>query len=606
MRVLALLSFFAPLAAQWSTNPLHNLPVSDRSGDQAVPKIAATSDGGCYIAWFDNNGGSYAVALQRLDPAGREQWPHHGITVSSHAQNTSLVDWDLIVDRQDHAVLAFTDSRNGPDLDVYAYRIAPAGTFVWGANGIALTTNAGSNTDAEANPRLCLTSNNNIVCVWPNTTARTLVVQRLDLMGNFLWANPVVIAGDAGDTPAFARVVAGERGSVIISWVRALAFAGTKHIHTQKLDAAGAPLWGAQRFALFDAASVPIAHEPRLLPDGQGGAIYAWHYAAGSVFHARVQRMLAGGTEAFAHNGVDVATHAMSKLDPALVWHGTAQEILVFWNERNTAQSSWGISGQKFDAAGNRLWGGSGAVLLPVNTTNKLAPVATSFGGGAQVFVLETSLGPIQHKVLGMRVLGSGALAGPVVEASRVVSEKLRLQAATSSSGVAMLCWTDRRADSGDIYAQNVNADGTLGAALATAPIYGCSNPPLSFAARGRPALGMRVVLEVRNPLNTQPPGSPSLFVLAAQAAPGFPCGVTLPGFGMQGHGTAGELLVDLSAPYLLLGPPLPDADLPLDIPLDLGLLGWAVFAQGVLLDPLPNAVAPIGLARAAQLQFGY
>lgn len=603
MHFLLSLLLLSSVAAQWSTNPLQNLAIGDRSGDQAVAKIAATSDGGCYLAWFDNSGSGYAVYLQRLDPAGVEQWAHNGLLISSHPQNSSLVDWDLIVDDEDHAVLAFTDVRNGPDLDVYAYRIAPDGTFVWGNDGVALS----NNTDSEANPRLCQASNGNIVCVWPNTTARTLQVQRLNATGSLLYAgNGLTILGDGTDTPAFARVVAGDNASFIVAWVRALAFAGTKHIHTQKFDGAGAPLWGAQRFVLFDAASLPIAHEPRLLPDGQGGAVYAWHYAVGNAFSARVQRMQSNGSEAFAHNGVDVATHAMGKFDPAVLWNGDAQEITVFWNERNAGQSQWGISGQRFDATGNRLWGAAGAVLLPVNPVNKLSPVATPFGTGAQVFVLETSLGPIQHKVLGMRVLGSGALAGPVVEASRVVSEKLRLQATASASGVAMLCWSDRRLDGGDVYAQNVNPDGTLGARVGSALLYGCTNPMLSFAVSGRPAVGTRLTLLASNPLNTQAAGSPSIFLLAALPAPGA-CGVSIPGFGMQGGGAAGELLVDLQNAHVPLpGTPLPDARIDLDLPLDLSLVGARLHAQAVLVDPLPFAIAPIALTRAARLDLGF
>lgn len=604
LRLALLASLAACLAGQWSSNPIQNLAVGDRAGAQAVPKIAVTSDGGCYIAWFDNSGAGYAVYLQRLDAAGVEQWPHNGVLVSGHAQNSSLVDWDLIVDRDDAAVLAFTDVRSGPDLDVYAYRIDPSGAFAWGGNGIALS----ANTDDEANPRLGQASDGDFVCVWPNTTSRSLRVQRLDAAGSVRYPQDgLVIPGDATDTPAFAQIVAGDQGSFIVSWVRALAFSGTRHLHTQKFDAAGQPLWGAQRLVVFDAAILPIAHEPRLLADGQGGAIYGWHFAAGSVFSVRVQRILANGVEAFAHNGIDVATHAASKFDPALLWLPHAQDILVFWNERNTGQSQWGISGQRIDAAGGRRFGAAGAVLLPVDTVNKLAPVATRFGDGALVCVLETSLGPIQHKVRAVRMRGDGTLAGPVVDASVAVSEKLRLQATASASGVAMLCWSDRRADSGDVFAQNVNPNGTLGANLGATLLYGCTNPAQSMAVLGRPAVGMPLTLIVDNPLLTQPAGSPSVFLLAAQPAPGFPCGIGVPGFGMQGNGAPGEVLVDLTGPVLALpGSSLPSARLRIDVPLELGFVGARLYVQGALLDPLPAAVAPIGLGRAARLELAF
>src|SRR4030095_7832638 len=171
-----LLAFLTPaLHAQWSTSPATNLPVADGVGEQALPKVAILSDGGCYVGWFDNRSGAYAVSRQRLDAAGVEQWPHGGILVSANPQSTSLVDWDLICDSQDHCVLTFTDTRAGGDLDVYAYRIAPNGAFVWGNNGMTLSNNG----DYEPSPRVCETSGGLFAFAWTNTGTLTIQYQRL-------------------------------------------------------------------------------------------------------------------------------------------------------------------------------------------------------------------------------------------------------------------------------------------------------------------------------------------------------------------------------------------------------------------------------------------
>lgn len=70
MTALVFLAFFMNINAQWTNNTAINNAICDTTGDQATPKIAATSDGGCYIVWFDNRGGSYAVYLQKIDAAG--------------------------------------------------------------------------------------------------------------------------------------------------------------------------------------------------------------------------------------------------------------------------------------------------------------------------------------------------------------------------------------------------------------------------------------------------------------------------------------------------------------------------------------------------------
>src|SRR5262245_7133470 len=94
--LLLLLVAAASLPAQWPATPAVNLPVSNATGEQQVPKLAATLDGGAWIAWFDNQSGNYGVSIQRLDAWGYEAFPHNGLVVSALPQNTSLVDWDLI------------------------------------------------------------------------------------------------------------------------------------------------------------------------------------------------------------------------------------------------------------------------------------------------------------------------------------------------------------------------------------------------------------------------------------------------------------------------------------------------------------------------------
>ncbi|HEY5535198.1 MAG TPA: T9SS type A sorting domain-containing protein [Ignavibacteria bacterium] len=68
---------FTPLLlpAQWSTNPAINLTICDTTGEQVLPKIARTTDGGCYIGWFDSRSSGYAVYLQRLDINGNKLFP---------------------------------------------------------------------------------------------------------------------------------------------------------------------------------------------------------------------------------------------------------------------------------------------------------------------------------------------------------------------------------------------------------------------------------------------------------------------------------------------------------------------------------------------------
>jgi acetyl esterase/lipase len=135
------------------------------------------------------------------------------------------------------------------------------------------------------------------------------------------------------------------------------------------------------------------------------------------------------------------------------------------------------------------------------------------------------------------------------------------------------------------------NAQG--GCSQAWTARYGCGvNPRGSIRVLdGHPSVGETVRLGLHNPVGTQTTGALPLLFVSTGAAPGFPCGDPLPGFGMSG---AGELLIDLIAPALLSqvltgsvwGGSASPAIVPVAFPADAALIGGRIFAQGLLVDP--------------------
>ena len=175
------------LYSQWSNDPNTNLLISDLNGEQVLPKISLTPDGGCYIAWFDTRTGNYNVYLQRLDAAGNKIFASDGLLISDHTSNSYISgDWDMMTDNEGNAILTFSDIRTGGDLKVYAYLISPGGNFLWGADGISLSTA----NDEQISPQITQTTDGNYIIVWITfSTPSKLAVQKLDVAGNKLHGN---------------------------------------------------------------------------------------------------------------------------------------------------------------------------------------------------------------------------------------------------------------------------------------------------------------------------------------------------------------------------------------------------------------------------------
>ncbi|TAJ16620.1 MAG: hypothetical protein EPO68_10780 [Planctomycetota bacterium] len=138
---------------------------------------------------------------------------------------------------------------------------------------------------------------------------------------------------------------------------------------------------------------------------------------------------------------------------------------------------------------------------------------------------------------------------------------------------------------------------------------YGCGINPAGSLALGSGALkiGTTPVFQVTNPLGSMAPGSLCFLAISAGSAPGFPCGIPLPGFGMSAPGAAGELLLNISPGILLptLGPVLwsgAPANINVVIPSSPPILGLQVFLQGAMYNV---GTAHLGLTNALQGKIG-
>jgi len=452
----------APTAwAQWSADPSANLPLADKvdGNDQVQPKVKPLPGGGWYVSWFDADPTSpppvgYDVYLQRLDPDGVEQLPHDGVQVA-HLSNSSTEDYGLDIDIGGHALLAFLDTREGPTQQVTAARIGRTGKPLWGDRGVQLTRDA----SFHAAPKIAGTSDGDVVVAW--TSDSNVVVQRLDGNGKPKWGAGIVFS-ESEYQYSLADLHASDNGSVIISWVRAQGFLGNKQLRANKIAADGTLLWGSQNVTIFDQGSLQFGNFPYFVPDGNGGAVFAW-YTSIPALQCFAQHIRADGSEAFPHNGSAVSTNTTNvRVSPSASYRAATDETFVFWTEADSLQVRNGVYAQKFDGTGTRRWGTIGTKVVPLGSDQEIFVTSVQVGDGALVFwVDQADFG--SATIQAVRFDRAANEVCPQFAVSSFPADKARLAADITSAHLAAVAFEDDRSGNNAIYIQNVNHDCTLG-----------------------------------------------------------------------------------------------------------------------------------------------
>ncbi len=458
--------------AQWSVDPNINTAISVQSGEQVLPKVAITTDGGCYISWFDSRSGGYAVYLQKLNAAGSPQFAADGLLISSNTQSTSLVDYDMIADDSNNCIIAFTDTRAGGQINPYIYKISPTGTFLWGANGISLNSQT---TVFQANPKLAKCTGNNIFVTWIySSTPRIVKFQRIGPGGvKQLGPDGSSITGTLPEALDFPSVVPSDNGSVIMTFVGytgSFISPANYRIYTMKFSSFGTSVWNPGFDTLYALGRGSGFNPPQTNSDGNNGAVVCWQDDRNSTgSNVYVQRINSAGTKLFPINGSggNTATGMVRNTMQAAV-STTTNETYMFWKEANSGQTQFSLIGQRFSPTGERLWTDAGLTVIPMAQGSFSTLDCQAADTSAYLYINDAIFASTNNIIKAAKFNRNGSIAwngGALMTIGGATGGKSRIVGRLNANKMSIVAWSDSRSGTPDMYAQNINNNGTLGPA---------------------------------------------------------------------------------------------------------------------------------------------
>ncbi len=478
---ILLLAIVVLFCIGWTNNPGLNTPVCTAESEQKRPQLISDGQAGAGIIWEDSRKGSdYDIYAQRIDSKGLVQWPVDGIAICTAGGPQRYPQ--IISDGLGGFIIAWYDRRNGKNYDIYAQRVDLAGMVQWTADGTVICAAIGDQYD----PMLAADGQGGAIIIWydrRNGSDYDIYGQRIDSSGKVQWiADGIGVCTAVGDQDN-PRLVADDQGGVIITW-QDRQNGDNYDIFAQRLDPFGRVQWTAKGVSVCAAAH--DQRGPHLVPDGKGGAIITWQdKRTGSDYNIYAQRIDSRGLVQWTTNGMAICTAANSQYDPRLVPDGRGGAIITWQDYRKGSDCNydafarqtdfdvrvctekqlhdWNIYAQLIDSSGKVKWAANGVAICAAQL-DQYKPQLVSDGRGGAIVAWRVS--DKESDIYAQRLNPSGLVIWSAngIKISTAKGSQFGPILVPDGSGGAIITWHDKRnGNHCDIYSQRVRASGKIG-----------------------------------------------------------------------------------------------------------------------------------------------
>lgn len=363
--------------SQWSGDPNANTLLATGTNRFTRPIPVSDGAGGILTVFAENIYDQITfqetrtLFVQKLSAAGVAQWAGNGIKLSATTNN--ITDHMVVADGSGGVVSVWMEETvNGSDqTQIYAQRIDNAGNLVWGANGTAVNTTV---TEYELSD-IVRDANGNYVFSYSDATTKKNFAQKLTSAGVVEWGvgTQLVDVGAVGNNGAALASLDGTGYKFI--WQEKYTTGGNEgaRYHLQRINADGTR--NGVNFLIDDYVPNPLIKYgiEGVATDGSGGFYLITIGNDGTVAKLYLQHLLNNGTKAFNQTAwgmeIDLSIGKMASeggfnylgYGVAAVSDG-AGGVVIGWTDNRAGVD--GISAQRIDASGTKLWGASDLTVV--------------------------------------------------------------------------------------------------------------------------------------------------------------------------------------------------------------------------------------------------
>ncbi len=200
---------------------------------------------------------------------------------------------------------------------------------------------------------------------------------------------------------------------------------------------------------------------PKAISDGAGGMITVWQDVRGSDYDIYAQSIDANGIPKWTADGVPICTAANDQTVPVIVSDGAGGAIISWSDSRN---GNYDIYAQRINANGVVQWASDG-VAISSAANDQIYSAITGDGADGAIIVWYDNRNGTDNDIYAQRINASGTVqwtANGVAICTQPDDQMLSV-ITDDGAGGAIIAWQDHRnATDKNIYAQRINAAGSV------------------------------------------------------------------------------------------------------------------------------------------------
>jgi len=352
----------------------NGIGICSYTATQKSSAIADVGGGNSIIVWEDYRNGNADIYAQKIDSSGNILWTTNGVPVCSKALHQK--NPKAVSDNAGGAIVVWEDSLNN-FWDIYAQRITSSGTIAWASNGLSICV--ASNT--QINPKIETDGFGGAIIVWQDKRSNLdydIYAQRVNGSGAVQWTVDGLAVCFSTNTQSNPRIEPDGSGGAVIGWIDKRN-ATDNNIYAQCVNSVGVVMWAAGGTTVCTAAGSQSALDIKYL--GNSGTLFTWKDARTPTLSIYAQLISPSGSELLATNGVLISNGSFKANNPNVV--GDSQNgAIIAWQDSST--TGWDIKTQRLDASGNTLWIGGGVTVSNASLDQiNVVQVADGTGGAS-------------------------------------------------------------------------------------------------------------------------------------------------------------------------------------------------------------------------------